>query len=65
MPLFHRSTRLRRRRPRPLGHVYVQHFTGDRRERQFLASISFFLSFGIVRIITHAIRRRAGPFRNV
>lgn len=35
------------------------------RERIFLASISFFLTFAVVRSITHAIRAGVGPFHNV
>ena len=38
---------------------------GSRRERPFLASFSFFLAFGAVRTITHAIRAGRGPFHDV
>ncbi len=54
------------RRPRrSVGELYLAHFHGGARERQFLSSLSFFLTFGLVRLITHAIRRHIGPFRNV
>jgi hypothetical protein len=39
---------------------YRRHFRDRRRERLFLASVSFFIAFGITRLFTHAMRRR-GP----
>lgn len=45
--------------------MYRQHFTESRRERLFLASLSFFLTFGIVRLITHSIRAGVGPFHDL
>ena len=62
--------------PEPTGHVseglavalarlYRFHFQNERRERLFLASVGFLLTFGIVRGITHLIRAGVGPFHNV
>src|ERR687888_1032337 len=45
--------------------VYSKHLGESRRERLFLASLSFFLGFGIVRVLTHAIRAGVGPFHDV
>src|SRR5690349_25098837 len=47
------------------GHLrplYEQHLRQTRRERIFLASLSFFLGFAAVRLLTHAIRDGLGPF---
>ena len=54
--------------PLPPSHVaglYRRHFADTRRERLFLSSCSFFITFAATRGITHAIRRGVGPFRNV
>jgi hypothetical protein len=48
-----------------LAELYTFHFQDERRERLFLASIGFLLTFGIVRGITHLIRAGIGPFHNV
>jgi hypothetical protein len=46
--------------------VYHQHMPGSpRRERLFLATLSFGITFGLTRAITHAIRHNLGPFHNV
>lgn len=45
--------------------LYQQHLRQTRRERLFLASFSFLITFVIIRIITHAIRAGVGPFHNV
>jgi hypothetical protein len=45
--------------------LYHFHFKSERRERLFLASLGFLVTFGIVRGITHLIRAGAGPFHNV
>jgi len=45
--------------------VYRTHLGEPRRERLFLASLSFFFTFGTVRIITHLIRAGVGPFHDV
>jgi hypothetical protein len=48
-----------------LKRLYQFHFQNERRERLFLASLGFFITFGIVRGITHMIRAGIGPFHNV
>jgi hypothetical protein len=48
-----------------LKRLYQFHFQNERRERLFLASLGFFVTFGIVRGITHMIRAGIGPFHNV
>ena len=48
-----------------LKRIYQFHFSDERRERLFLASIGFLASFAIVRVITHLIRAGVGPFHNV
>jgi hypothetical protein len=48
-----------------LKKIYEFHFRSERRERLFLASVGFLLTFGIVRGITHLIRAGIGPFHNV
>jgi hypothetical protein len=51
-------------RVRRIPSLYGKHFAERRKERQFISSASFFVTFGIVRAITHAIRAGVGPFRN-
>jgi hypothetical protein len=51
--------------PRRVGHLYRHHFRDPRRERLFLASVGFFVAFGITRIVVHAIRAGRGPFHDV
>ena len=41
--------------------LYLRHFRDHRRERMFLASLSFFLTFGIARAVVHAFRARPDP----
>jgi hypothetical protein len=48
-----------------LAELYTFHFKNERRERLFLASIGFLVTFGIVRAITHLIKAGVGPFHNV
>jgi len=48
-----------------LSELYHFHFKDEWRERLFLASIGFLVTFGIVRAITHLIRAGVGPFHNV
>ncbi len=48
-----------------LKELYTFHFQSERRERLFLASIGFLVTFGVVRGITHLIRAGIGPFHNV
>lgn len=52
------------RRPR-IRALYRRHFRETPRERLFLASLSFFVTFGVIRLITHSIRAGIGPFHNV
>jgi hypothetical protein len=45
---------------------YLRHISSDpRRERLFLAWLSFVVTFATVRAITHAIRANVGPFHDV
>ncbi len=48
-----------------LRELYTFHFKSERRERLFLASVGFLLTFGFVRGITHPIRAGVGPIQNV
>src|SRR5438046_5302097 len=48
-----------------LSRIYRFHFRDERRERLFLASLAFLLTFGIVRAITISIRAGIGPFHNL
>lgn len=52
------------RRPR-LRALYRRHFREPPRERLFLASLAFFVTFGVIRLIAHAIRAGVGPFREI
>jgi hypothetical protein len=56
---------MRLRAPGRLTALYRRHFDVSRRERLFLASIAFFVTFVTVRSVTHAIRAGIGGFRNV
>jgi hypothetical protein len=47
-----------------LKRIYHFHFEDERRERLFLASLGFLVTFAIVRVITHLIRAGIGPFHN-
>jgi hypothetical protein len=48
-----------------LTDLYRFHFKDEARERLFLASVAFLLTFAIVRVITYSIRAGVGPFHNV
>lgn len=48
-----------------LSRIYRFHFKDERRERLFLASLGFLLTFLAVRGITVSIRAGIGPFHNV
>jgi hypothetical protein len=48
-----------------LSWLYRLHFQDDRRQRLFLASVGFLVTFGIVRAITHLIRAGVGPFHDI
>jgi hypothetical protein len=45
--------------------LYRRHFADLGRERLFLASLSFFTTFVLVRALTQAIRVGTGPFRDL
>jgi hypothetical protein len=48
-----------------LTELYRFHFKHEARERLFLASVAFLVTFVVVRIITYAIRSGVGPFHNI
>lgn len=48
-----------------LSALYRFHFKSERRERLFLASLGFLITFAIVRGITAMIRAGVGPIHNV
>ncbi len=48
-----------------LKRIYQFHFRDERRERLFLASLGFLVTFAIVRAITHLIKDGVGPFHNI
>ena len=48
-----------------LARLYRFHFQSERRERLFLASVGFLVTFAAVRGITAMIRAGVGPFHNV
>ncbi len=50
---------------RILLELYRFHFRDERRERLFLASLGFLITFAVVRAITISIRAGVGPFHNV
>jgi len=45
--------------------LYRLHFRDERRERLFLASAGFVVTFAIVRLVTYLIRNGTGPMHNV
>jgi len=53
------------RAPGSATRLYAKHFRAPRRERLFLSSLSFFLTFFLVRAITYAIRSGVGPFHDI
>jgi hypothetical protein len=50
---------------RHLRGAYREHFAEHRRERQFISTGGFFLTFALTRAITHAIKAGRGPFHNI
>ena len=61
IPAPHRRFVLRR-----LAHVYRLHMPRNpRRERLFLAALSFLLTFAFIRGLTYSIRYSIGPFHNI
>jgi hypothetical protein len=51
--------------PARMNTLWAFHFADARRERLFVASLAFFVSFGVLRGITYSIHHKAGPFRNI
>ena len=51
--------------PRSPRALYREHFPDARRERLFLSSVAFFLTFAIVRAITYTIHAGKGPLHDV
>lgn len=45
--------------------LYRRHFRDPRRERLFLASLSFFLTVAVTRLLTHSFRAMVPPFEGV
>jgi hypothetical protein len=45
--------------------IYREHFPHAHRERQLVAAVAFYLTFAVVRVLTHAIRAGRGPFHNL
>src|SRR5579871_4704644 len=45
--------------------LYREHFGNRHRERQLVAAVAFFLTFALVRLLTHSIRAGRGPFQNI
>ena len=51
--------------PASAADLYAAHFRHGRHERMFLASVAFFVTFAVVRAITHLIHAGRGPFHDV
>ncbi len=45
--------------------IYRNVFRGRHRERQLLAAMAFYVTFAVVRVLTHAIHAGRGPFHNI
>jgi len=45
--------------------LYRRHFSDHHRERLFLASLTFFVTFGVTRVMTHAFRPPGHSFTGV
>ncbi len=45
--------------------AYLRSFRSGSEERRLISSVSFGLTFGLTRLITHSIRAGRGPFRNI
>ena len=45
--------------------AYARSFQSPKEERRLIGSISFGVTFGLTRFITHSIRAGRGPFRNI
>lgn len=55
----------RQPREKRVADLYREHFADPRRERLFLSSSGFFVTFATVRAITHAIRSDRFPIGNI
>jgi hypothetical protein len=51
--------------PARMHALWTLHFADASRERLFVASLTFFVSFAVLRGITYSIHHNAGPFRNI
>jgi hypothetical protein len=51
--------------PARMHTLWAFHFANGARERLFVASLAFFVSFAVLRGITYSIHRNTGPFRNI
>lgn len=45
--------------------IYRSVFAQRHRERQLVAATAFYVTFAVVRVLTHAIRAGRGPFHNI
>jgi hypothetical protein len=48
-----------------LRSTYARSFASSAEERRLIGAVSFATTFGLTRLITHAIRDGRGPFRNI
>jgi hypothetical protein len=48
-----------------LRSAYESSFASGAEERRLIGAISFAVTFGLTRLVTHAIRDGRGPFRNI
>lgn len=52
-------------RTQTISTLYRRHFGAPRRERLFLSSLAFFISFSVARTIAYSIYKEVGPLRSV
>jgi hypothetical protein len=52
-------------RKEEIADAYSRSFRSGREERRLISSVSFGVTFGLTRLITHSIRAGRGPFRNI
>jgi hypothetical protein len=50
---------------RRVRELYQTYFAQPHKERQLVAALAFYLSFAVVRVLTHSIRAGRGPFHDV
>jgi hypothetical protein len=50
---------------RRVSDIYRNVFKERHRERQLVAATAFYVTFAVVRVLTHAIRAGRGPFHNI